>query len=115
MIAWEERDAARFLSHVLPQEEESREAGDVHRLDFGAEAVERVSMDAREQSAIAPLVRSLECAAQNRTLRFEREERGVRFRFGDSQRFGERSRGGRAGDRKPAAKKLDDRIFACPR
>src|SRR5260370_21386969 len=83
-------DAAQLLRHVLPREKESREVGDIHRLDFGAEAVERVSMDAREQAAIAPLVRSLECAAQNRTLRFAREERGVRFRFRYSQGFGQR-------------------------
>src|SRR5260370_6384775 len=47
-------DAAQFLRHVLPREEEPREAGDVHRLDFGAEAGERGSIDTREQAALAP-------------------------------------------------------------
>ena len=40
---------------VLPGEEEAHEVGGGDRLDLGAQAVQRVAMDAREQSAIAPL------------------------------------------------------------
>jgi hypothetical protein len=40
---------------VLPGEEEAHEIGGGDRLDFGAQAVERVAMDAREKAAIAPL------------------------------------------------------------
>ena len=39
---------------VLPGEQEALEFGDGDRSDVGAQPVERVAMDAREQPAIAP-------------------------------------------------------------
>jgi hypothetical protein len=43
--------------HVLPGEEEPLEFGDADRRDVGAQAVECVAMDSRQQPAIAPFER----------------------------------------------------------
>src|SRR5207302_8165273 len=40
---------------VLPVKEEAQEIGSADRLDLGAQPVERVAMDAREQPPVAPL------------------------------------------------------------
>ena len=40
---------------VLPLEEEPHEVGRADRLDLGAQPVERVAVDAREERAVAPL------------------------------------------------------------
>ena len=39
---------------VLPGEQEAHEIGRADRLDLGAQPVERVAMDARQQAAVAP-------------------------------------------------------------
>ena len=40
---------------VLPVQEEAQEVGRAHRLDLGAQAVQRVAVDSREQAPVAPL------------------------------------------------------------
>ena len=41
--------------HMLPREEEAHEIVRRHRLDLGAQSVERVAMNPRKQAAVAPL------------------------------------------------------------
>src|SRR5258706_5862919 len=69
-----------FAGDVLPVEEETQELGRADRLDLGSQLVERVAMDAGEQPPVAPLQRhgaGSEPAAQDATLRFEREQHHV--------------------------------------
>ncbi len=40
---------------VVPREQEAHEVGRINRLDLGAQPVQRVAVDARQQRAIAPL------------------------------------------------------------
>ena len=40
---------------VLPREQEPHEVARAHRRDFGAQAIQRVAMDARQEPAVAPL------------------------------------------------------------
>src|SRR6185295_18599716 len=42
---------ARRRRHVLPGEEEAHEVGGGDRLDLGAQTIERVAVDAREESS----------------------------------------------------------------
>ena len=74
-------DSTEFLRDVLPREKEPHEVGSADRLDFRAKAVERVSMDAREQTPVAPVAIS----AQHHALGFELQQRRFRLRFGDVQ------------------------------
>jgi hypothetical protein len=58
-------------------EEEAHEVRRAHRLDLGAQAVERVAVDAGEEPAVAPfdLRRAgREAAAQDPALPFERKQ-----------------------------------------
>ena len=54
---------------VLPGEEEAHEVGGADRLDLGAQPVQRVAMDSREQPPVAPFERRshapVNCAAQD--------------------------------------------------
>ena len=62
---------------VLPREQEPLKFGDRNGLNFRAEAIEGETMDAREQTAIAPfgfLRVRVEFAAQNKSFAFEREQ-----------------------------------------
>ena len=43
-----------FRCDVLPDEKEAHEIGWTDRRDLGAEAIQRVAMDAREQPSITP-------------------------------------------------------------
>ncbi len=49
--------AALVLGHVLPAEQEAHEILRRHRLDFLAQAADRVAMDAGQQRAVAPFGR----------------------------------------------------------
>jgi hypothetical protein len=47
---------SRFLRHLLPCKQESEEISRSDRLDLGAQALDRIMVDAGKQSAVAPLV-----------------------------------------------------------
>src|SRR4029078_6468666 len=81
------RELARWID-VLPREQESHEIGRAHWFDLRAEPIERVAMNARKETAIAPLERRRpsKSASQNRAFRFEREERGGPVRLSDRTR-----------------------------
>src|SRR5262249_30096371 len=57
-----------LLVDVLPAREETEELGRADRLDLAAEAVERVTVDAREEPPPAPARPPLEPRAQNGSL-----------------------------------------------
>src|SRR5438552_17973507 len=46
----------RIGGYVLPREQKAQEVARCDRLDFGAQPLERVMVDARQQSALAPFV-----------------------------------------------------------
>ena len=48
---------ARLLRHALPGEQEAQEVARGDRFDLGAQAADRVVMDAGEQPPIAPFFR----------------------------------------------------------
>ena len=62
---------------VLPAREESEELRRGHRLDFPAETVERVVVDAREQPAVAPRPLAVDARAQQDAFPFELEEERI--------------------------------------
>src|SRR3989442_8264102 len=101
---------------VLPDEEKALKIGRAEGLDFRAQAIERVSVNAREQTTVAPfeLARAAEAAAQHDALGFERDEGCRRVGLGNRQprREGRGSRG--TNQREPAANQLPDRKLACP-
>ena len=104
------------LGDAVPDEQKALEIGRRDRLDFGAQPVERVAMDARQQPAVAPfdIGRAAEAAAQHDTFGLEGEERRVGVGPGDRHRRREGRRRGRSDHREPAANQLDDRVVACP-
>ncbi len=80
---------------VLPFEEEAHEIRRRDRFNFGAEPVDRVAMDAREQRAIAPLQMEVggrrpeagaKPAAQDDPLVFKGEQGGIGLGNPDVQR-----------------------------
>src|SRR2546426_10917069 len=67
---------------MLPMQQEAHEVGRGDRLDLGAQAVQRVAMNAREQPAIAPfeLARSGgKAAAQDSPSPFQLEKHRILF------------------------------------
>ena len=80
-----------FAGDVVPVEQEAQEVARAHRLDLGAQAVQRVAVDAGEEPPVAPfeLRRAWrEAPAQDAALRLERLQcnagvRHVELRFGD--------------------------------
>ena len=67
---------------MLPMQQEAHEVGRGDRLDLGAQPVQRVAMNAREQPTIAPfeLARSgSEAAAQDAPLPLQLEKYGILF------------------------------------
>ena len=75
---------------VMPCEQEAHEVGRVDRLDLGAQPVQRVAVDARQQRAIAPLnlgqaervgqvgqVGIFEIPTKDDALRLQRQQRSV--------------------------------------
>ena len=72
----------RAAVHVVPGEEEPHEVGRRHRLDFCAQPVQRIAMDAREERTVAPFQgthRRITRARSRRDRRIRRR-RGVRPR-----------------------------------
>ena len=69
----------RVGRHTLPGEQEAQEVARGDRLDLGAQALDRVVMDAREQPPVAPFVgvaAGREAAAQGEAFDLQRDERG---------------------------------------
>ncbi len=112
---------------VMPREQEAHEVGRVDRLDLGAQPVQRVAVDARQQRAIAPLhlgqagrvgrlgqVGIFEVPAKHDALGLEREQRAVGIRGRNPEVAGEPRGRRRADERQPAAEKLDDGVIARP-
>src|ERR1043166_3692278 len=51
-------EQARLRLDVLPGEEETHEIGRAHRRNLGAETVQRVAMDAGEETTVTPFERA---------------------------------------------------------
>ena len=86
---------ARFGRHALPLEQEAQEVPRLHGLDFRAQALHGVAMDAREQAALAPLFfrgARREAAAHREAFGLKSGERGVDLRGRHAERVGERAR-----------------------
>jgi hypothetical protein len=73
---------ARGRAHVLPIEQEAQEVTGLHRLDFRAQALDRITVNARQQAPVAPLhtrcagrERSIELAAHRSAFLFQRQQR----------------------------------------
>ena len=75
-----------FARNVLPVQEETHEIGGADWFDLGAQAVERIAVNAREEPAVAPFelggagrARRSRCksAAQQLAFVFQREQRPV--------------------------------------
>ena len=65
--------------HALPGQQEAQEVARRDRLDLGAQALDRVVMNARQQPALAPFVRGgagREAPAHGEAFGFERRQRG---------------------------------------
>ena len=66
----------RVVGQPLPGKQETQEVARRDRFDFGAQAADRVVVDAREQAAVAPFLRRSpsrgEAAAQGEALGFQR-------------------------------------------
>src|SRR6516225_2483283 len=76
---------------MLPSTQKADEVTHSNRLDLRPQPVDGVLMDACEQSALAPLVRSCarrEAAAQRKTLRFKRGESGGDLGLVETQKQG---------------------------
>ena len=68
---------------ALPAQQEAQEIARGDRLDLGAQPLDGVAVDARQQPALAPFVRRRsrrEAAAQGEAFGLERRERGARSR-----------------------------------
>src|SRR5262245_35480890 len=108
---------------VLPDEEEPHEVGWADRFDLGAQAIQRVAVDAGEESAIAPFRadhrldawrRRRKASTQHRTFGFERQQRGLGVVLANAERRAELQRRRRTEDREAAADYLDGRVGARP-
>ena len=68
----------RLVGHALPGEQEAQEVARRDRLDLGAQATDRVVVNAREQAPIAPFLGVAawgEAAAQGEAFDLQRDER----------------------------------------
>ena len=70
----------RVVGHALPGEQEAQEVARGDRFDLGAQTPDRVVMNAREQTPVAPFVgvgAGGEAAAQGEALDLQRDQRGT--------------------------------------
>ena len=98
-------------------EQETHEVRDGDRLDLGAQPVERVAMDARQQRPVAPFAwrdfgarlrpPRREPAAQDRRLRPRGRASAPRCRAGEPERRASAGRGDRAAEHQAAPQQLD--------
>ncbi len=103
--------------HVLPREEEPHELGWADRCNFGAQAIQGVAVDSREQTPIAPFQRTrvrCERPTQNRPFRFERQQGRVDvslwYPTAGSKHIGRHW----PGDRHPAAEDFHEGSLSSP-
>ena len=103
---------------VLPGEQKPHEIGRADRLDLGAQPVERVAMNAREQPAIAPFeLRRADAVKTPRSTTPSPSSVSSATATSDSliaQDAAERRSRRRPHERQPAAQDLDDRVLARP-
>src|SRR6185295_2225816 len=104
----------RALVDVLPTEEEAHQVGGRCRLDLAAEPSERQAMDARQETALAPLfARSAgrEAAAEGRALALELCGPDRYGRRREPEPLGQRDLGGRTDRLEPAADERAERVL----
>ncbi len=107
----------RVLGDVLPSEKEAQEVARRDGFDLGAQAPDRIMMDAGEQAPVAPLLvvdAGLEAAAQDRPLGFESEQGGADRGRLQPERGGERGPGRRPEAFEASAQDFDQRKVALP-
>jgi hypothetical protein len=101
----------------LPGEQEPHEVRGACWLDLGAQPVECVPVDAREQAAVAPFecgrpaVPGAELAPEDDTLAFQRRERDVGIGFLHTERGRKLSGCYRSNDAEPASEQLAYGLF----
>ena len=108
----------RRARHALPFEQEAHEIRGRYRLDLGAQRLDGVAIDAREQAPLAPFERGRrsgrELAAQHEALAFELQQRDVDVGGAERQRLAQVARRDRAEPLQAAAHQLADGLLARP-
>ena len=102
---------------MLPGEQETQEVARGDRLDLGAQTLDRVVVNAREQPPVAPLLgigARGKPPAHGETFGLQRFERRVDLVRFQSQRSGEGDRRDRPQALEPSAQDLDQRGLAGP-
>jgi len=108
---------SRRRRDVLPAEQKPQEVARGRGLDFGAQTIDRVPVNARKQSALTPFLRvraRREAAAHRESLRLQRRERRRDLAGLQPERGGERQRRNRPQALQPAAQDLAQRGLARP-
>ena len=108
---------ARLRADALPVEQEAQEIARRDRIDLRAEAADRVTMDARQQPAIAPLLivgARDETSAQDRAFGFERDQRARRRPRLEPERRRQRALRDRPQAFEPAAQNFDQGLLFRP-
>src|SRR5205085_5622476 len=112
---------AALLRDALPFEQKAQEIARRDRLDLGAQALQRVAMDAGEEAAFAPFIivspgvdAGGKVAAQRKALCLEGGERGGNVGRREAERRGERGFGNRAEPFEAAAQDFDERFLGRP-
>ena len=110
---------AGLFGDPLPVEQEAQEVARGDRLDFGAQPVQRIAVNAGEEPALAPFfgVRTFdiragcEAAAQREAFLLQRRQRTGDAGRRQPERLGKRCLAHRAEAFEPAAHDLDERLF----
>ncbi len=100
----------------MPREQEAQEVARGDRFDFRAQATDRVMMDARKQSPIAPLFRVgpwSKPAAQREAFDLERDQCAGDIIRRQAKRFGQRSRRDRSETFEAATNDFGQRFGIC--
>ena len=108
---------ARVGTGVLPGQQEAQEIAGRHRLDLGAQALDRVVMNARQQPPLAPFVddnTGRESSAQCEAFALERRERARDLSRRQTKRYRERLLRDWTQTFEPAAHDFDQRFVARP-
>src|SRR2546430_2249871 len=108
----------RPVGHPLPAEQEAKKVRRRDRLDLPAQPVERVTVDAREQSAFAPLElrhARREATAQHEPFPLERREPEVYVAHLQAERRGECRGGGTTPGLEPPPHQLAGPVLPRPR
>ena len=105
-------------SHALPAEQEPQQLRCRDGLDLGAQAVQGIAMDTREQTTVAPLAHlwaGREAAPQHQTARLERGQRALHVLGRPARRRRQLRDRDRTGDLHPATQQVFERSLARPR